>query len=254
MMGMERVALVLGFVVVELFGGHDLADDGGLRVVVAEDGDFELAGALGWLVLRGFAADALLDDDLAVVAGGEHDGGRKLGAVVDLGDADGGAEVRGLDEERIAEVGFDLRDGFARRLLPRAAQQRDVLDDGQAGGGEEALHRRPCPCRRRSRGRRSRRRLCRRARRVPGWCRPRRRCRAARERGHPRQALRPAPAPSRQRSGTCSDAGDARWARARSGSCDAGFREMSGRDRGAAGEHVLRLVREEPAGRSSRCR
>ena len=92
------------------------------------------------LVLCGFAADALLDDDLAIVTGSKHDGGRELRAVVNLGDADRGAEIRRLDEERIAEAGFDLRDGFARRLVPRTAEQRDVLDDGKSGGSEEALH------------------------------------------------------------------------------------------------------------------
>ena len=52
--GDGAVALVLGLVVVELFGGHDLADDRGFRIVVAEHGDFELAGAVGGFVLCGF--------------------------------------------------------------------------------------------------------------------------------------------------------------------------------------------------------
>ena len=94
-MGMRGAGgVVLGFVVVELAVGDDLADDGGFGGVVAEDGDFEFAG------FGSGAADALFDDELAVEAGGEVHGGGELGAVVDLADADGGAEVCGLDEER----------------------------------------------------------------------------------------------------------------------------------------------------------
>ena len=57
-----------------------------------------------------------------------------------LADADRGAEIRRLHEDGILERGFDLRDGLARRFLPVGAQQGDVLHDGQAGLGEEALH------------------------------------------------------------------------------------------------------------------
>ena len=102
--------------------------------VVAEDGDFELAGA------RFGPADALLDDELAVVSGGFVEGGREFLAVVGLGDADRGAEIGGLDEDGILEGFFDLGDGFLRRFLPVGAEDGDVLDDGQAGLGEEALH------------------------------------------------------------------------------------------------------------------
>ena len=92
---------VLGVVVVELAVGDDLADDGGFGGVVAEDGDFEFAG------FGAGAADALLDDELAVEAGGEVHGGGEFGAVVDFADADGGAEIRGFYEERVGEGFFD---------------------------------------------------------------------------------------------------------------------------------------------------
>ena len=85
---------ILGLVVVELLAGNDFADDAGLGRVVAEDGDFELAG-LGF-----FAADALFDHQLAVVAGGQSERGAQFLAVVRLADADRGAQVCGLDEER----------------------------------------------------------------------------------------------------------------------------------------------------------
>src|SRR6185437_12872410 len=88
---------VLGVVVVELFVGDDLADDGGFRRVVTEDGYFEFAR------LDAGAADALLDDELAIKAGGEIHGGGEFSAVVNLGDADAGAEVCRLDEEGIFE-------------------------------------------------------------------------------------------------------------------------------------------------------
>ncbi len=56
--------MVLGVVVVELGAGDYFAYDGGLGGVVSEDGYFEFAG------LCAGAADALLNDELAVEAGG----------------------------------------------------------------------------------------------------------------------------------------------------------------------------------------
>jgi hypothetical protein len=77
--------VVLGVVVVELGTGDDLSHDGGNGRVVAEDGYFELAG------LGTGAADALLDDEFAVVAGSEVHGGSEFATVVDLADAYGRA-------------------------------------------------------------------------------------------------------------------------------------------------------------------
>jgi len=65
--------------------GDDLSDDGGFGGVVAEDGYFEFAGFCAG------AADALLDDEFAVVAGGEVHRGGEFAAVVDLADAYGRA-------------------------------------------------------------------------------------------------------------------------------------------------------------------
>ena len=93
---------------------------------------------------RGFdagAADALLDDELAVEAGGEVEGGGQFAAVVDFADADRGAQVRGLDEERVvAERLLDeARASFGiGRHSPRSRVTCGRL--GQASGGEEALH------------------------------------------------------------------------------------------------------------------
>ena len=99
MMGTEGFSerLVLRLVVVELLVGDDLADHRRFGRVVAEHGDFELAR------LDAGAADALLDDQLAVEAGGEVERGGEFAAVMDLADADRAAEIRGLDEERIGE-------------------------------------------------------------------------------------------------------------------------------------------------------
>jgi hypothetical protein len=77
--------VVLGVVVVELGAGDDLADDGGLGRVVAEDGYFKFAG------LGTGAAYALLDDELAVEAGGEIHGRGEFAAVVNFADAYGRA-------------------------------------------------------------------------------------------------------------------------------------------------------------------
>ena len=83
--GDAGVGVVFGVVVVELGAGDDFADDGGFGGVVAEDGDFEFAG------LGSGAAYALLDDELAVVAGGEVHRGGEFAAVVDFADAYGRA-------------------------------------------------------------------------------------------------------------------------------------------------------------------
>ena len=79
------VGVVLGVVVVELGAGDDFSYDGGNGGVVAEDGYFEFAG------LGSGAADALFDDELAVVAGGEVHRGGEFAAVVDFADAYGRA-------------------------------------------------------------------------------------------------------------------------------------------------------------------
>ena len=57
-----------------------------------------------------------------------------------LADADGAAEVSGLDEDGIGEGLFDEADGAFGVGAPLAAQQRDVRRLWQAGGGEETLH------------------------------------------------------------------------------------------------------------------
>ncbi len=108
MTGTESFGEVLGLVVVEFLAGNDFADDAGFRRVVAEDGDFELAGS-------GFcAAYALFDDKLAVVSGGFVESGTEFGAVVGLGDADRGAEIGRLDEDGILKGFLDLGDGLLR--------------------------------------------------------------------------------------------------------------------------------------------
>ena len=77
--------MVLGVVVVELCAGNDFADDGGFGSVVAEDSYFEFAR------LGAGAAYALLDDELAVEAGGEVHGWGEFAEVVDFADTYGRA-------------------------------------------------------------------------------------------------------------------------------------------------------------------
>ena len=67
-----------------LLVGRDLI---GLRLAVDLDWVLWTAGTVGGLVPGRFAADALFDDDLAIVAGGQHDGRRELGAVVKVASA-----------------------------------------------------------------------------------------------------------------------------------------------------------------------
>jgi len=83
--GDAGVGVVLGVVVVEFGAGDYFSDDGGLGGVVAEDGYFEFAG------LDTGAADALLNDEFPVEAGGEVHRGCELAAVVHFADAYGRA-------------------------------------------------------------------------------------------------------------------------------------------------------------------
>src|SRR6266540_1475532 len=78
---------VLRLVVVPLAGIADLAGDRGLRVIVAEHGDLDLAPLHG-----------PLDEETAIVRGGQGEGGGQLLGPLDLADAHARAEVRGLDE------------------------------------------------------------------------------------------------------------------------------------------------------------
>ena len=82
----------------------------------------------------------MLDDELAIEAGGEVNGGGKLASMVDLGDADRGAEVRGLDEDRVGERLLDEAGAAFGVGAPCAAQEDEMRRLLQTGGGEETLH------------------------------------------------------------------------------------------------------------------
>jgi len=101
---------VFGGVVVELAVRDDFAGDGGLRVAIAEHGDFDFAGV-----------DSELDHDFHGEFGGEMESGRELVVRVNLRHADGGAERGGLDENGIGERFFDFVRGLDGMALPVVA-------------------------------------------------------------------------------------------------------------------------------------
>ena len=122
-------------------------------------------------------------DDLAVEAGGEvHGGAASPDALAHLRDADRGAEIGGLDEDRVGERLLDGASAALRVGAPLGAQAGSRRASAAGRRRRKAASLRLYPCRPRSRARRSRRRPGRRAPAGPGWCRPRRRSRAARER------------------------------------------------------------------------
>ena len=123
------VVEVLGFVVVELARGHDLAGHRRLRVVVAEHRHLDLAGV----------GHGGLDDDLAVELRGEVDGGRQRLRRLRLGDAHARPEVRGLHEHRESEALRDARGDDVPLCRPLAPGERQVAGHAQPGRGEQDL-------------------------------------------------------------------------------------------------------------------
>src|SRR5947209_4153282 len=83
---------VFGLVVVELVRGNHLAHYGGLRFVVAQDADLELA-----------RVNRALDHQLPIERGGEPETRGQLGAIVCFGRANTRAGVRELGEAWIAD-------------------------------------------------------------------------------------------------------------------------------------------------------
>src|SRR5919112_2155340 len=121
---------VLGFVIVEaVFLDNDLTRQGDFRILVSEDGDFDLTGV-----------HALLDDDAPVVARGRVEGIPQLCSVFGPADADARAEVRGLHEARVSEGVCDLLDPGLPIHLPLLAGQGDPPDLGEPMMGEDLLH------------------------------------------------------------------------------------------------------------------
>ena len=113
-------------VVVELVVGDDFAGDGSLRIVIAEDGDFDFAGG-----------DGLLDENFHGEFGGEMKSGSELVVRVDFGHTDAGAESGGLDENGIGKFLFDLSDYFGVIAFPLIAADGEPGDDGNFGGAKK---------------------------------------------------------------------------------------------------------------------
>ena len=75
-----------------------------------------------------------------VVCGGGLDGVLELVAVVGDVDADGGAEVGGLDDEREAQFVLALVHDAVALAAPAAAVEPHALDHGEAAALEQQLH------------------------------------------------------------------------------------------------------------------
>jgi hypothetical protein len=88
---------IFGGVIVEFAVRNDFAWDGGLRIVIAEHGDFDFAGAYGFFH-QNFHGEF----------GGQGYGGREFFTVVDFAHAHGGTEGRGFYEQRIFKLFFDF--------------------------------------------------------------------------------------------------------------------------------------------------
>jgi hypothetical protein len=124
------VVEILRFVVVELARRNDLAGDRRFRPVVADHRALDLA-------CRG---DRRLDDDLAIVRPGKIHRFDQAGAGLRLGDADARAQVRRLDEHRIAERGFEAGRDPVTLFLPDVAEHHAVRADRQARGSKHHFH------------------------------------------------------------------------------------------------------------------
>src|SRR3954468_23178553 len=104
---------VLRLVIVELvFLDDDLAWNGDLGVLVAQDGDLDLPGV-----------DALFDDDAPVQTCRFVDGVAEFPCVLRLADADARSEVSGLDEAWVSEGVFDLSGPTLSLILPLLARK-----------------------------------------------------------------------------------------------------------------------------------
>src|SRR6185437_331070 len=86
------------------------------------------------------AYDSALDDDFAVEFRSRFESGAKFVDVVGFGDADGGAQIRGLHEHREREFFGDGFHGPGGWVSAAIAIENDPIDDGQAFFAADALH------------------------------------------------------------------------------------------------------------------
>src|SRR5919107_61095 len=130
-MKLHATLRVLGLVIVEIvFGDDDLTRNRDLRLLVAEHGDFYLAGV-----------HPRFDDETTVEIGGVVEGVFELPGVGRFVDADAGAEVGGLYEAGVPQGGLYLVDSTSAVALPLFAGQAKPLDLWEAVEGEDLLHR-----------------------------------------------------------------------------------------------------------------
>ena len=128
---LRLVVAVLVVVVVELVPRDDLADDRGLRLVVAEHGALELPGV-----------DAFLGERSVVVAPGEVQGGVDVLPPLDLADADRGAAAGRLDEDgqREAQRLENALHAFPSSQVSRSRRERATeLGVGMSASRRSAL-------------------------------------------------------------------------------------------------------------------
>src|SRR5437868_7800142 len=114
---------VFGSVVVELFAGYHLAGERGLRVVVAQHRALQFAGLLL------LAADALLNDDLAIIFGGRVHSAWQFLAVVRFGNSYGRSQIGRLYEHWVLQLALDRTLYSFRVFVPVAPQHRHMLHD-----------------------------------------------------------------------------------------------------------------------------
>ncbi len=113
-------------VIVELAVRNDFTGDAGLRIVIAEDGDFDFAGG-----------DGALDENFHGEFGSEIERGSEFLARVDFGHADAGAERGGLYENGIGKFLFDLMDDDVFVAFPIVAVNAEPGNDGNFRGLEQ---------------------------------------------------------------------------------------------------------------------
>ena len=158
---------IFGGVIVELAVGDDFAGDGGLGIVIAEDGDFDFAGV-----------DGALDENFHGEFGGEIQRGSRVPGASGLWSCRRSSRAWRASRKRIGDFFFDLMLDDVFVAFPLVAMDAEPGDYGNFRGlkeffGDVFVHgdwRSLGRLRQQTAGRLDRAGL--------GWCRLRRRCRA----------------------------------------------------------------------------
>ncbi|MNV47400.1 hypothetical protein D3C71_1392680 [compost metagenome] len=120
---------ILGRVIIVFAGRHDFTGNGGLRFVISQYADLQLAGV-----------DEFLDNHLGIVAEGGLYSLNETFLVRRFGDADARAQIRGLDEHWIAKLVLDVHDQVVALSFPRIRAEVAVFALIKTGIREQLLH------------------------------------------------------------------------------------------------------------------